>query len=135
MFGDMFGGDNFFEMVKEEYRKRIDKLKDSYDLDDIAQRICLECNYKLLEYSPDILETNFKELVDKIESEGFVITSKVITISLNSLLKAKNLFAASMSVRSVPPELEMMSLISMIDAIISGLKADLDKMEVRIPKI
>ncbi|HON82617.1 MAG TPA: hypothetical protein PLI22_00600 [Caldisericia bacterium] len=134
MFGDMFGGDNFFEMVKEEYRKRIDKLKDSYDLDDIAQRICLECNYKLLEYSPDILETNFKELVDKIESEGFVITSKVITISLNSLLKAKKLFA-SMSGRSVPPELEMMSLISMIDAIISGLKADLDKMEVRIPKI
>ena len=130
----MFGGDNFFEMVKEEYRKRIDKLKDSYDLDDIAQRICLECNYKLLEYSPDILETNFKELVDKIESEGFVITSKVITISLNSLLKAKKLFA-SMSGRSVPPELEMMSLISMIDAIISGLKADLDKMEVRIPKI
>jgi len=134
MFGDMFGGDNFFEMVKEEYRKRIDKLKDSYDLDDIAQRICLECNYKFLEYSPDILETNFKELVDKIESEGFVITSKVITISLNSLLKAKKLFA-SMSGRSVPPELEMMSLISMIDAIISGLKADLDKMEVRIPKI
>lgn len=42
---------------------------------------------------------------------------------------------ASMSGRSVPPELEMMSLISMIDAIISGLKADLDKMEVRIPKI
>lgn len=134
MFGDMFGGDNFFEMVKEEYRKRIDKLKDSYDLDDIAQRICLECNYKLLEYSPDILETNFKELVDKIESEGFVITSKVITISLNSLLKAKNLFA-SISGRSVPPEFEMMSLISMIDVIISGLKADLDKMEVRIPKI
>ncbi len=134
MFGDMFGGDNFFEMVKEEYRKRIDKLKDSYDLDDIAQRICLECNYKFFEYSPDKLETNFKELVDKIESEGFVITSKVITISLNSLLKAKNLFA-SMSGRSVPPELEMMSLISMIDVIISGLKADLDKMEVRIPKI
>ncbi len=134
MFGDMFGGDNFFEMVKEEYRKRIDKLKDSYDLDDIAQRICLECNYKFFEYSPDILETNFKELVDKIESEGFVITSKVITISLNSLLKAKNLFA-SISGRSVPPEFEMMSLISMIDVIISGLKADLDKMEVRIPKI